>query len=292
MLHSTFLAGRAFQGSTGDICDISQSVAHRCIKEVTNALFRHADELIDLAVDEDNQDARSADFSVITGFHRVQEVIDCSHVAIRAPWDQPAVFVNRKCFHSLNVQLVCDHRSKMMQVCTHFSGSCHNSYILRKSLLPGVFGAQIEVDCWILGDKGYPLCTWLMTPVRHPQCAAEERYNAAHASTRAIIKNIIGRLKMCLHCLDQSGKALQYTPERVSRTIIVCHALHNLAIRLGSFLQVAEQEEHQSSSDEDDYEEGEGEDNNANDAIIDIRAMERQARDIRENLIFSHFSQQ
>ncbi|XP_067915746.1 putative nuclease HARBI1 [Heterodontus francisci] len=250
--------------STGDICGISQSATHRCIKEVTNALFQCANDFIYLPVDEDSQAERSAAFSATTHFPRVQGVIDSIHAAIRAPWDQPAVFVNRKDFHSLNVQLVCDHRRRIMNVSAHFPGSCHDSYILRNSQLPPVFEEAADVDRWILGDKGYPLCTWLMTPVHHPQSTAEKRYNVAHTSTRAIIDHSIGMLKMRFPFLDQRG----------------------------NILQAEEQEEHLSSSDEDDDEEGKEEDNNDNDPVIDMRAMERHAMDIREKLIYARFSQQ
>ncbi|XP_067896092.1 putative nuclease HARBI1 [Heterodontus francisci] len=231
-----YFANGSSQGSTGNICGISQSATHRCIKEVTNALFRCANDFIYLPVDVDSWTTRSAAFGTIARFPRGQGVIDCTHVAIRAPWDQPTAFVDHKGFHSLNIQLVCDHKRRIM----HF-------------LWP---------------------------------------YNVAHASIRAIMEHTISMLKMRFRCIDRSGGALQYAPQRVSQIIIVCCAVHYLAIRCGNILQAEEQEEHQSSSGEDDYEEGEEKDNSANDAVIDMRAMEKYARDIRDNLIYTYFSQQ
>ncbi|XP_067888767.1 putative nuclease HARBI1 [Heterodontus francisci] len=369
----SYFASGSFQGSTGNICGISQSATHRCIKEVT--LFRHVTDFIHLPVDEDGQAAWSAAFGAIAGFPRVQGVINCTHAAIRAPWDQPAAFVNRKGFHFLNCydqgrkyfrisevsksrivrchskflgeinekskvgrhsrQFVCSRchtdlpakgvttgllgflssnpkvetflrlqelpknitmqqashlRRRIMHACARFPGSCHDSHILRNSQLPAIFEEPAKVDGWIPGDKGYPLCTWLMIPGRHPQSTTEEKCNVAHASTRAIIEHTIGMLKMCFHCLDWSGRTVQYAPQRVSPIIVVCCALHNLAIRCGNILQVEKQEEQLSSSDEDDYEEQE--DNNDNNAIMAMRAMKRHATDIRENLIYACFIQQ
>ncbi|XP_067903407.1 putative nuclease HARBI1 isoform X2 [Heterodontus francisci] len=286
-----FFASGGFQGSTGNLCGISQPATHRCIREVTDALFHRANDFIHFSTDEDSQTARSLAFGDIAQFPKVQGVIDCTHVAIRAPCDQPAAFVNRKAFHSLKVQLVCDHRQRILQVCARFPGSCHDAYILLNSRLPEIFEAPAEVDGWILGDKGYPLQTWLMTPVRHPQSAAEKRYNEAHASTRAIIKHTIGLLKMRFRCLDRSGGALQYAPQRVSRIIVVCCALHNLAMQRGHLLQQDEWEE-QHSSDEDELDEPEEEAMNVNDPLPDSRAMERSARHTRDNLIYTGFAQE
>ncbi|XP_067869160.1 putative nuclease HARBI1 [Heterodontus francisci] len=209
-----FFYSCTFQRSMRDICGISQSATHRCIKEVTNVLFRHANDFIYLPVDQGRQAARSAAFGTIAGFLRVLGVIDHSW-PLELCGPAVFVFVNRKDFHSLNVQLVCDHRRRMMHVCVHCPGTCHDSYILRNSQLPAVFKEPAEVDKWILGDKGYPLCTCLMTPMVHPQSPAEERYNAAYASTRVITEHTIGILKMKSLCLNQSGGALQYAPQRV-----------------------------------------------------------------------------
>ena len=44
----------------------------------------------------------------MSGFPNVIGAIDCTHVAIRAPSENEFAFINRKHFHYLNVQLICD----------------------------------------------------------------------------------------------------------------------------------------------------------------------------------------
>lgn len=45
-------------------------------------------------------------FVAMSGFENVIRAIDCTHVAIRVPSQNEAAFVNRKQFHSINVQVI------------------------------------------------------------------------------------------------------------------------------------------------------------------------------------------
>uniref|UniRef100_UPI00398EA91B putative nuclease HARBI1 n=1 Tax=Pristiophorus japonicus TaxID=55135 RepID=UPI00398EA91B len=166
----------------------------------------------------------------IARFPRVHGAIDCIHVALRAPQNDPEIFHNHKGFHSFHVQLVCDHNRTIIAVDAWYPGSSHNAFILRQTNVPGDFARQNQ-DCgWLLGNKGYPLCTWLLTLLRHPRTTAQQSYNDSHSRTRCIIEQTIGILKKRFHCLDRSGGALQYSPQQVSLFVAVCCVLHNLAI--------------------------------------------------------------
>ncbi|XP_067884687.1 putative nuclease HARBI1 [Heterodontus francisci] len=221
-----FYTSGSLQASTGDMCRISQSSAQHCIKVVTDAVFRRANQYIKFQTDSARQAEETRDFNTIAGFPMVQSVIDCTHMSIRAPAGQRGAFINQKRFHSMNVHLVCDHSKSILQVCTHYPGSSHaHSFSgtprcqCLSSPVPG------RMDTW---RQGYPLKIWLMTPVRNPRNEAEERYNASHVTTRVTIEQTIGLLKMRFRCLDHSGGALRYSPARASRIVVVYCALHNL----------------------------------------------------------------
>ncbi|XP_038661682.1 putative nuclease HARBI1, partial [Scyliorhinus canicula] len=221
-----FYATGSFQAPTGDLSGISQASVHRCIRAVTDALYAIADRYIHFPMDQANQDARAVGFSAMAGFPMVQGLIDGMHVAVRPPAEDRAVFTNRKGTYSVNTQVVCDHRMIIMHVCARFPGSVHDSYVLSQSNIPGMFeGRHRRMRGWLLGDRGYPLRTWLMTPVRRPQTNADNGYNDAHAATRGLIERCFGILKSRFRCLDISGWALQYPPDRIGRIIVVCCAL-------------------------------------------------------------------
>ncbi|XP_067879946.1 putative nuclease HARBI1 [Heterodontus francisci] len=186
-----FYMSGSFQGCTRDMCGVSQAVAHCCIKEVTNALFKRAGDYVHYRIDPDSQAERAIEFEAIVGFPQVQGVIGCMHVAIEAPTDQPATFIEWG-FHSINVQLVCDHRKHFLQVCSLFLGSSHDAYILRQSQVPQLSRPPARLQGWMLGEKGYALKSWLLRPAINPCTAVEEKYNTCHGSTPASIERPLG----------------------------------------------------------------------------------------------------
>uniref|UniRef100_UPI00398E4D7F putative nuclease HARBI1 n=1 Tax=Pristiophorus japonicus TaxID=55135 RepID=UPI00398E4D7F len=197
-----------YQSPVGDICNISQFAVHCCIRQVTNALYGKLLNYIKFSMSREDLDK----LYQANGLPPVQGAIDCTHVALRAPPHNGEIFQNRKGFHFLNVQLLCDHRQMILAVNARYPGSCHDAFILRETTVPQLFKPPHEGRSWLLGDKGYGVAPWLMTPLCNPTTPAEQCYNTSHTTTRAIIEQTIRVLKQRFHCLDCSGRALQYSP--------------------------------------------------------------------------------
>ncbi|KAM7303354.1 cytochrome P450 4c3 [Ixodes scapularis] len=86
-------------------------------------------------------------------------------------------------------------------------GSVHDSFVWRASLLREEFvaGKLIKADECLLGDSGYPLEPWLLTPVAGNPAGAEATFNRKHRSNRSILERCIGMLKNRLKCLQSCG---------------------------------------------------------------------------------------
>lgn len=75
-------------------------------------------------------------FSTINGFPGILGVVDGTHIAIKAvPNDIEIPFMNRKGFHSVNVQIVCNADMLITNINARFPGSTHDSFIFGGSVL-------------------------------------------------------------------------------------------------------------------------------------------------------------
>ncbi len=137
--------------------------------------------------------------------------------------------MNRKNYHSINVQAICDARHKFLSVCATKPGSCHDSSIFKGSTIgkkfeSGFFGTSI-----LLGDSGYSNTPFLFIPYNDPVEGYKIRFNRAHKTTRCTIERSFGIVKKRFHVLHSE---IRMSPTKVSWVIVACCVLHNLAIDL------------------------------------------------------------
>ncbi|XP_069494417.1 uncharacterized protein [Ambystoma mexicanum] len=127
-------------------------------------------------------------------------------------------------------------------------------------------------------DAGYPLKSWLLTPVRNPQNRHEEEYNCAHTRTRIVIEQTFGLLKSRFRCISRSGGALLYGHEKVAKITMACVMLHNMCIRWNVPLPPDVEIEEPDEDDDGDEDGGEG------DAGL-ARGDGQEGRAVRQHLI-------
>ncbi|XP_059195861.1 putative nuclease HARBI1 [Centropristis striata] len=146
------------------------------------------------------------EFYRIAGFPNVTGALDCTHLKIKSPGAHEVDFVNRKSFHSINVQMVCYTDCLINNVVAEWPGSVHDSRVFGTSEICQRL-SQGEFSGVLLGDRGSACQPFLLTPFTDPQ-EAQQAYIHDHARTRPRVEMTFGLLKarfQCLHCPPQCG---------------------------------------------------------------------------------------
>lgn len=116
-----YLASGSFQQVTGDtIAGLDKSAVCRIIRRVTVALSRGIDEFIKFPESQEERDAVKQGLYEIANFPCATGIINASHIRIIAPTENEPDFVNRKRYHSINVQGICDHKGILSKHSTFY----------------------------------------------------------------------------------------------------------------------------------------------------------------------------
>lgn len=94
------------------ILGFEKSTVSKTVKDVTDAIVARAGQFIQWPVTSGARAAIKNGFYLQARFPNVIGCIDGTHVRIVAPSTDENAYVNRKGFHSINVQAVCDHDGK------------------------------------------------------------------------------------------------------------------------------------------------------------------------------------
>ncbi|XP_037930966.1 putative nuclease HARBI1 [Teleopsis dalmanni] len=133
--------------------------------------------------------------------------IDCTHFKIKKPLNNSDEYICGKGFYSINVQATCNANELFTSVDVSWPGSVHDSRILKNSSVHNVIKSN-DVEAYLLGDEGYGIAPWLMTPFKNPSNPIEALYNSAITKERTIIERCFGQLKQSGFVLHNIAKHL------------------------------------------------------------------------------------
>ncbi|XP_070382829.1 putative nuclease HARBI1 [Dermacentor albipictus] len=219
-----FFATGSFQASVGseETIRVSQSTVSECVRRVAEAVVNAGarNKWVRFPKTAEEKAAVKEGFlrrGVIPG---VIGCVDGSLIAIIAPkGERKAVFMCRKGYYALNCMFICDADMKILALDPLRPGSDHDVFVWRTTWLRRRFqaGRIVNAGEYLLGDSGYPLEPWLLTPVPgHPPVhTAEGQYNTAQAAMRSRYRTLL------------------YEPERAANIVAACAVLHNLRLSDG-----------------------------------------------------------
>ncbi|XP_046674568.1 putative nuclease HARBI1 [Homalodisca vitripennis] len=120
--------------------------------------------------------------------------LDCTQIEILKPRLFGDEYVCRKGYPSINVQATGDATEQFTSICAEWPGSVHDSRIWRNSQVREVIARYDGAAC-LLGDSGYGISPWLITPFKPPRNQDEIQFNRLHAQERVIVERVFGQVK-------------------------------------------------------------------------------------------------
>lgn len=148
-----FLASGSFQNVIGDTTGLTQASVSRVVDQVIDVLFNKARVDIKMPRNRNEINRTAGKFHRISGFPRVIGAIDGTHIPIKAPYVNEHIYVNRKGYHSINVQVVANADHLITSYCVKYPGSTHDSYMWNNCPLKRRFQGGIYGDTHLLGKN-------------------------------------------------------------------------------------------------------------------------------------------
>ncbi|XP_041671994.1 putative nuclease HARBI1 [Cheilinus undulatus] len=186
-----FLASGSFLYSVGDAENLNKGTIHLAVRRVCLALKS----LIHIFITFPGHRRLlyiKEDFYKIAAFPKVIGAVDCTHIRIQRPsGEHEGDYGNRKSFHSISVQMICDANCLVSDLEAKWPESVHDSRVFRAS----------PIHRTLLQDKPH-----------------------IFASTLDIM-SVLHLLKSRFQCLHH----LRVSPPNACDVIVACTVLHNIA---------------------------------------------------------------
>ncbi|KAJ8914227.1 hypothetical protein NQ315_003590 [Exocentrus adspersus] len=210
-----------------------RSTGHNIFCKITAAICQMLpDEIIWPDINEANGIAARVENK--TRFPGVIGMIDGCHIPIKAPAHNPVDYYNRKSFHSVILQGVCNDNMLFTDVFIGMPGKCHDARVFRNSpLYDKIINENlVNNNQHLLGDSAYPLMLNLLTPFRDNGhlLPNQMNYNTILSSIRSKIEQAFARLKGKWRRL----KFLDMNIENISSVIAAACVLHNYTLKMES----------------------------------------------------------
>ncbi|KAL1489224.1 hypothetical protein ABEB36_014157 [Hypothenemus hampei] len=216
-------------GSFRDVADrfdISKSSLYKIIRRVTYFLSNLSPQVIKWPTNEEQIEIEEHYRG--KGFPGVVGIIDGTHIRIDKPDEDSDSYLNRKHFYSIQAQVVCDHKKRIVDIFVGYPGSVHDGRVFRNSPLSRILQEKCR-DFYLLADSGYPCLPQMLTPFRDTGnlTRRQRNFNYILSKNRYVIEHCFGLLKQKLRQLYHIK--LKSIPDIV-HFIRSCAVLHNLAI--------------------------------------------------------------
>ncbi|ERL84661.1 hypothetical protein D910_02088, partial [Dendroctonus ponderosae] len=192
----------------GDFSGIDKSTASRIVYKVSRAIGKLCSTFIAMTTTEEEIKESSVAFYKIARFSKCIGALDCTHIKISSPGgNEPEVYRNRKNFFPLMYNV---------------------SVMLIANFLTSFVGGQdlLTTGYVLVGDIGYVIKPYLITPLGNPVTAGEQLFNESQIRTRNPIERTFGIWKRRFPILSFG---IRLKLEKVEAIVVATAVLHNIA---------------------------------------------------------------
>ncbi|KAF0720277.1 putative nuclease HARBI1, partial [Aphis craccivora] len=227
-----YYATGSFIATCADFAGIHKTTGGKIIIEVSKALAGLRPDFINFPTTDEEIRQVKQDFFNIAKFPSCIGAIDCTHIKIRSPGGNDAeIFRNRKQFFSMNVQTICDSKLIIQNIVARWPGSSHDANIFRNSAIKQRFDNREFKDCVLVADSGYPMQSYMITPMLNPITNVENTFNESQIRTRNPVERSYGVWKRRFPILSLGINVRNL--DTVQAIIVATAVLHNIARRFG-----------------------------------------------------------
>lgn len=191
-------------------------------------------------------------FEKICGLPNCCGAIDTTHIMMCLPCVDSSndVWIDLEKNHSMVLQAIVDPEMRFRDIVTGWPGSLDDNLVLHNSAffklcekglrLNGrkmeLLSKGSQVREYIIGDSGFPLLPWLLTPYQEQNLSEfKAEFNKRNSAARIVVHRALARLKETWKIVQ--GEMWRPDKHRLPRIILVCCLLHNITIDLEDELQ-------------------------------------------------------
>ncbi|XP_052187978.1 protein ALP1-like isoform X2 [Diospyros lotus] len=185
-------------------------------------------------------------FERLQGLPNCCGAIDTTHISmlLSSSEMQSNVWIDQEKNHSMILQAIVDPDMRFRDIVTGWPGKMNDFAVLQNSAFfklcekgERLNGSKMklsegtELREYIVGDSGFPLLPWLVTPYQGKDLLASmAEFNKRHLATRVVAERALARLKEMWRIIHR----VMWRPDkhRLPRIILVCCILHNIVIDL------------------------------------------------------------
>lgn len=236
--------------SIGDSCGLHHSTVSQVTWRFVEAMEQKGLQHLQWPSETEMAEIKSK-FEKIQGLPNCCGVIDTTHILMCLPSSDPTnnLWLDQMKNHSMVLQAIVDPEMRFRDIVTGWPGKMEDWLIFQSSNFyrlcdegERLNGKKLELSEgseireYIIGDSGYPLLPYLVTPYEGqelPELGSE--FNRRHSATQMMAQRALARLKDKWKIIQ--GVMWRPDKHKLPRIILVCCLLHNIVIDLEDEMQ-------------------------------------------------------